>query len=90
MAILIVGFAKLERDAILLWPSFLLLLGDASYSIYLVHNPLLSVSQRIVGKFEIYWVGAMVFGVFVSLLIGLLYFLSVERPAITYFRGRLG
>ena len=89
LAMLIVGFAKLERDVILPWPATLLLLGNASYSIYLIHNSLLSVSQRLAGKFEFHWLVAMVFGVTVSVIAGLLYYRLVERRAIAYFHNRL-
>ena len=39
--LLIAGLAKIESDKIFYIPSIILLLGDASYVIYLIHNPLL-------------------------------------------------
>lgn len=89
LALIIVGYALIERSASLVWPSMLLLIGNDSYSIYLIHAPLLSVTQRWVGKFDINSAVGMFFGVAVSLLIGITYFSLVERPALNYFRKKI-
>jgi peptidoglycan/LPS O-acetylase OafA/YrhL len=60
----------------------MVLLGDASYSIYLIHNPLLSITSRIAGKFHNFasWGLGMLVGVAASVVIGVLYHLFLERP----------
>lgn len=88
LALVVVGFALLERGRTLPWPALLLLLGNASYSIYLIHNPLLSVTQRLAGKLELDWLMALVAGVVVSVLAGLIYYGLIERPALGFFRNR--
>lgn len=90
LALWIVGFAMYEQANTINWPALLLLLGNASYSIYLVHNPLVSVSQRIAGKLGLTWTSAMVSGVCISVLVGWMYHTVVEKPALHFFRTRGG
>lgn len=89
LALLIAGFAILEQSATLHWPSVMLLIGNASYSIYLVHNPLLSVTQRLAVRIGLAWGGGMLFGIVCSLLAGYVYYLVVERSAIRVFQSYL-
>ena len=56
LALLIIGFAIREQSSRLHWPG-LLLIGNASYSIYLVHNPLLSITQRLAARLGMTWGG---------------------------------
>ena len=87
LALLIVGFAIHEQSAKLHWPGLLLLMGNASYSIYLVHNPLLSVTQRLAARLGLEWGGGgLLFGVVCSLLAGYVYYLAVERPVLRFFQ----
>ena len=87
LAILIVGFTVREQMGGGRWPSLLLFLGSASYSIYLIHTPLLSVTQRAFGRLGFTWATAMVFGVLLSLLLGWMYYLLVERPVLRRFQN---
>jgi exopolysaccharide production protein ExoZ len=89
-ALVIVGFAVREQSDFLRWPTLLLILGNASFSIYIIHGPLLSITQRIAGQMQLTWPLAMIFGVLLSLLAGWLYYLSIERTALRFFRQRLG
>ena len=57
LAVVIVGFAMHEQSSQLHWPGWLMMMGNASYSIYLVHNPLLSVTQRLAGRLGVAWAG---------------------------------
>lgn len=57
LGLLIVGSAIREQATALHWPSILLVMGNASYSIYLVHNPLLSLTQRLVARMGLAWGG---------------------------------
>lgn len=89
LALLIVGFTLREHLRPVQWPRFMLLMGGASYSIYLIHNPLLSLTQRVAGKIGLAWPAAMAFGILLSLLAGWLYYLFVERTALQFFQQRL-
>lgn len=62
----------------------LTLLGDASYAIYLVHLPLVSVVVRIVGDPSL----AAVTAIMVSILLGIGYHVAVERPLLAWARRR--
>jgi exopolysaccharide production protein ExoZ len=46
MALLTIGFVRLEQVSPLHIPATFILLGDASYAIYLVHNPAISALAR--------------------------------------------
>jgi hypothetical protein len=87
LTLLVVGFAFLERSRTLAWPALLMILGNASYSIYLIHNPLLSITQRLAGKLEFGWLIALGFGVVMATLAGLAYYKLFERPALSFFRN---
>ena len=87
LALLIMGFAVLEQVAPFKWPALLLVLGNASYSIYLIHNPFLSISQRLAGQVGLAWPPAMLLGVVLSLFVGWLYYLIVERRALRFVKA---
>lgn len=89
LALIVVGFVLFERNTSLAWPAILLLIGNASYSIYLIHNPLLSVTQRIAGRLELGWLDGLIFGVVLCVLAGLGYYRLIERPALGFFRNRI-
>jgi peptidoglycan/LPS O-acetylase OafA/YrhL len=78
---LMLGLAMRERRQSIAWPGLLLALGNASYSIYLVHNPLLSATQRVAGKVGLGWPVGLMAGVVVSVGCGYLYYVAVERRA---------
>lgn len=87
LAVLMLGMARWEAQRTVAWPMPLLALGNASYSIYLIHNPLVSVTQRVAGRLGMNWPMALLFGVVLSVGCGYLYYLWVERRAIRFFRG---
>lgn len=89
LAILIVFFAIREQVAALRWPACLLSLGNASFSIYLIHNPLLSITQRVAGQLELAWPAAMTWAMALSVLAGWIYYQIIERPALRFFQNRL-
>lgn len=88
LTLIMVGYVLREQLGPLKWYGLFLVIGNASYSIYLIHNPLLSVTQRIAGKLEANWVVAMLAGVCISLLAGYVYSRLIEMPAAAYLRGR--
>ena len=89
LALLVVGFALHEQQVSVRWPALLLVMGNASYSIYLIHNPLLSITQRLAARMGLMWPLAMVWGVVLSVLAGWMYYRLVERPALQFFQQRL-
>jgi len=80
VALVVVAAALLELNKPVRWPPFLIMLGGASFSIYLIHNPLVSFTQRIAGLFDFSWVVAVFFGVVISIVAGFLYHYAVEKP----------
>lgn len=85
---LVLGGILLEQQDKIAFPRPLTFLGDASYSIYLVHNPLVSLTSRLVSKMHGFasWGIAMLLGVIASVFVGVLYHWFVERPLISLFR----
>ncbi|MFH4454468.1 acyltransferase [Vibrio alginolyticus] len=79
MAMLIIGAVGFERQKALVWPSFLVLLGNASYSIYLVHNPALSITQRLFGKVGASWEISLLGGILITTLFGVIFHLVIEK-----------
>lgn len=68
-----------------------LLLGSASYAVYLVHNPLLSVTTRLVGNTHLPargWV-ALAVGALASIVLGIAYHLAFEVPATRMIRNSI-
>jgi exopolysaccharide production protein ExoZ len=90
-AFLVYGLAASEklrpRDA----PGFLKLMGDASYMIYLVHFPIISVACKFFVIFGLRSFGsscvALVFITALSVGVGLASHLIVERPLLKYLRS---
>lgn len=88
LAVLMLGVVLREQQRPMAWPAGMLMLGNASYSLYLVHNPLLSITQRLAGRLAMNWPLAMLWGVGLSVVCGYAYYLWVERPALKLFRPR--
>jgi len=91
-ALLILGMVLIERHWGLRMPKSLMFLGDASYSIYLVHSAAISVlallatNLGIVAMLNPY---VLFFGLFVSAsVVGIVAYLVVERPLLELLRNR--
>ena len=82
MAMLIIGAATLERFHQFSWPYLLILLGNASYSIYLIHNPALSITQRVLGKMDTGWALGLVAGIVLTTIAGVIFHLIVEKAIV--------
>lgn len=89
ISLFIVGSVLHEQKITAHWPTFLMVMGNASYSIYLVHNPLLSITQRVAGHMALTWLAAMLWGVMLSVLAGWIYYRILEQPALRWFQTRL-
>lgn len=90
-SLIVLGAVLLERKEKLILPRWMVLMGDASYSIYLIHNPLVSLTSRLVARLHGYasWGLGMFVGIISSVIVGVLYHLLVEKPLIRFFRQRL-
>lgn len=85
-AAMLSGAALVERATGLRFPRLLLLVGDASFSIYLVHSPVLSVLAGLTKRFAAGQVpDALLFTsmVALSLIAGIVAHLLVERPLLS-------
>ncbi|MES2675337.1 MAG: acyltransferase [Pseudomonadota bacterium] len=85
---LVLGSVLLEHGKALPIPRWMVLIGDASYSIYLIHNPLNSVTGRLIGRFQGFatWGVGMLVGVISSIIAGVIYHFIIEKPLIRLFR----
>lgn len=81
LAPLVLGLVLYEREARPNVHEFWMLLGAASYAIYLVHEPLFSVVGRVVTRWDSWW---LAFGtsVIVAVVAGVAYHLWYERPVV--------
>jgi exopolysaccharide production protein ExoZ len=68
----------------------LMMVGNATYSIYLVHNPLQMILIRIYPKINstLNLIFALFLAIFISCLIGYIYYLIFEKKAINSLRNR--
>ena len=86
-AALVLGAVWLERQNKLFLPHWLIILGDASYSIYLIHNPLVSLTSRLVKHLGFTsWEFGILIDVIASVIVGVLFHLFVEKPLMRLFR----
>lgn len=87
LAVMLLGLASHERKQRIKWPTVLLTLGNASYSIYLIHNPMLSFTQRIAGRLDFSWPTGLIAGILASTILGYVYFQVVERIVLQRLRN---
>lgn len=95
VGLVVAGGAGLEIAGLVRAPGWLILLGNASYAIYLVHNPVASLAARIAGRFEPLraWPASLLVCIAAGMVCGLAYHLAFEKPALAFvgrrLRGRL-
>jgi peptidoglycan/LPS O-acetylase OafA/YrhL len=91
--LLILGAARLDGDHELQPPRFLLALGAASYSIYLVHYPVVSFCCKVLialnAHVAIAPLLAMVLTAIVALLSGFAFHRLVEKPLVAALSARI-
>lgn len=68
---------------------WLMYFGGASYSLYLIHLPVISVTLRIAAKIPLLdtWFAALPFSILCALIAGAIYYIVIERPALSWMRG---
>ncbi len=93
-ALLLSGMVSLEYKKRLSVPAWILAIGAATFSIYLVHGMFLSVIYRIITKiapssipFSLQLIP--VIAALVSIGIGYICYLIIERPALAWMRNRV-
>lgn len=90
--LIVAGLARLDQLCMLRFPRLLVFLGDASYSIYLVHAPLMTfmalllVNAGLAPKLGV----APVFALLVAggVVVGAIFHMVVERPLLRWLAGR--
>ncbi len=87
IALLLPTMCRAELDGRVRVPSVALFMGAASYAIYLVHNPMLSVIARIAAKLDLPPLVALVPGAAVSVMGGVAYYWVYERRALAGARS---
>jgi peptidoglycan/LPS O-acetylase OafA/YrhL len=85
---IVLGAAMLERVKASTPVPWLLLVGNASYAIYLVHNPVVSLAIRLGAMLNASWELAFIICVLSGLLAGWAYHIFVETPGLR-LAGRL-
>lgn len=88
---IVLGAVLLENGKGFVIPRWMVGLGDASYAIYLIHNPLISLTSRILSRINIFarWEYGLMTGVAASLTVGIIYHFLVEKPLIRLSRKAL-
>ena len=90
--LIMAGAIGAERSGLLHVPRWLVFLGDASYSIYLVHFPALSLLAKVVQKLRLdSWIPSpLLFCLLAASAVGVgcLFHLAVERPLLKLLRRR--
>jgi peptidoglycan/LPS O-acetylase OafA/YrhL len=94
-AFLLVGLVQRELAGGLAAPAWLVLLGNASYAIYLVHGPVISVASRLLARVDplAVWAVSLPLCTMAGIAGGLVYYVAFEKPALRRVRlwggGRL-
>ena len=86
------GVIMWERASQFEIPKWMIELGDASYSIYLVHFPLMSLLSRILISYKLFESLPLLNIVFItvfSVIAGWVFYRLVEKPILIYLRNRL-
>lgn len=80
MGALLPWICRVEHDGVFLIPRWFIFGGAASYAIYLVHNPLLSVLSRLIAQTELGWGPALLLSTAICAAAGMTWYLVWERP----------
>lgn len=93
-AMMLVSIANLERQGRLQIGSMLELLGNASYSIYLVHFPLVSMLAKVAFKAQPHYPAPLIVWFFIMTALamagGITFYIFIEKPLLKLIPARLG
>ncbi|MDZ7817316.1 MAG: acyltransferase family protein [Aliarcobacter sp.] len=90
--LIILGLIILEKNNEIKVPKLLILLGSASYSIYLIHVPMLSILHRVVQKLnlkeflqnELVFISVSV----IAIISGIILHMLIEKPIIKFLNTK--
>jgi exopolysaccharide production protein ExoZ len=88
IAALIPSICQAERAGAFSVPGWLVFGGAASYAIYLIHNPLLSLTSRLFAMIGLGWVGALIASAVICVIAGAVYYVMWERPVMRLAKKR--
>ena len=85
---IVIGLCAIESR--MRYPDFLVFFGAVSYSVYLIHNPVISLANRVAHKIyqqvtiipEVFFIFTTVLGV----MSGIVYYLLWEKPSLDYLK----
>jgi exopolysaccharide production protein ExoZ len=92
-ALLIIGLASIDLKDSPKIPQILTYLGDASYSIFLLHSPLISATTKLVQKanlgkyFDSFFAPALI--ALITVVVGCLFYSLIEKPLTIYLRKNI-
>jgi len=88
-ALAILGLISLERAGHLSFPWALTYLGEASYAVYLIHYPVISLMCKVVARNRLWAHGALCFLTVsvAALAVGILFHALLEKPVTAYLSG---
>ena len=87
--LLLAVLVEMNNRNIVIFPKFSLLLGGASYSLYLSHNIILLLlyaagARTVIKNFGMYQGLLMIFIIFIILLLSVLHYKYIETPLMEY------
>jgi exopolysaccharide production protein ExoZ len=91
---LVMGAASIDINEGVKVPEFLIYLGNASYSIYLVHSPVISALIQLISKYKISEVinNSLILGLFIAIISlgsSCIFYSLIEKPFTQYLRKQL-
>ena len=84
MAIAISGLVRMDISGSIASPGWLFFLGNASYAIYLIHGPVISIASGMLASIALPWLANMTLCAALGLGGGVMYHLLFEKPALSY------
>lgn len=88
-AAIVLGLVYLEGEIDFRKFRALVFLGGASYSLYLVHSPIIFASLKMLPALP-HWSVAFAFFIALGIVAGIAYYLIIEKPLMRITRARLG
>lgn len=86
----VIGLCSIEKKVS--YPEMLFFMGTASYSIYLIHNPVISLLNRLARKIYVHVkLPPEVFFLFIAIIsigVGIGYYFLWERPSLKYLKSK--
>ena len=88
IAVLLPLLCRAEKEGKIRVANILVEGGNVSYAIYLTHNPLIALTSRAFGFFQVNWAIALFLSALISVIAGTAYYLLWERPVMRLLKSR--